>query len=191
MKRFFSYIFILIGISALSLTGYMVWQRNSPTRLAFNIQSYPKSETIVVKRQPRRVVLKKVGIDLPVIPASLTNGKWDATLDGVSYLQTSVIPGEEGNSILYGHNWRNLLGNLTNARPGQEILIEYDDKSKAVFTIEYTAEVSPNETHILNPSEDKRITLYTCSGFLDSKRFVVVALLDDGKTEKLTAKSLQ
>ena len=43
--------------------------------------------------------------------------------------------------------------------------------------IEYTQVVTPDQTHILAPSDDRRVTLYTCTGFLDRKRFVVTATL--------------
>lgn len=177
MKRFFSYTFIIIGLLSLVFTSYLIWQRNSPRRLAFDISSYKVKNTISVKRLPKRITIKKLDIDLPIYPATLLNGQWEASTEGVSYLQSSVIPGELGNSILYGHNWRNLLGNLPNAHPGQEVIIEFDDHSKEKFMIEYTTIVSPKNINILDPSDDTRLTLYTCTGFLDSKRFVVVALL--------------
>ncbi|MBI2611522.1 sortase [Candidatus Gottesmanbacteria bacterium] len=177
MKRFFSYTFITIGLLSLIFTSYLVWQRNSPRRLSFDINTYPSKNTLAVKRLPKRITIKKLGIDLPIYPATLAKGQWEASTEGVSYLSSSVIPGEVGNSILYGHNWTNLLGNLPNARPGQEIVIEFDDRSIKKFTIKYTTVVSPTDFQILDPSNDVRLTLYTCTGFFDSKRFVIVALL--------------
>ena len=45
------------------------------------------------------------------------------------------------------------------------------------FLVEYTSVVDPNQTYILSQTKDKGITLYTCTGFLDTKRFVVTATL--------------
>jgi sortase (surface protein transpeptidase) len=50
-----------------------------------------------------------------------------------------------------------------------------NDGVKKEFKVEYTATVDPSQTYIIDNTKDTRITLYTCTGFLDSKRFVVVA----------------
>ncbi|MBI3341892.1 sortase, partial [Candidatus Curtissbacteria bacterium] len=36
-------------------------------------------------------------------------------------------------------------------------------------------EVTPESIDIINATTDSRLTVYTCSGFLDSARFVVIA----------------
>ena len=58
---------------------------------------------------------------------------------------------------------------------GDEIKIVYDGGAEKSFEVFFTQVVGPNQSSILNPTEDRRITLYTCSGFLDQARFVVVA----------------
>jgi len=107
----------------------------------------------------------------------MINDEWETTDKGVSFLDTSAIPGQLGNSIMYGHNWNSLLGNLKNVSPGQKI--EIIDKNGLVteFIVEIVQEVDPSNSDILAPTNDKRLTLYTCSGFLDSKRLVVTAFL--------------
>lgn len=89
------------------------------------------------------------------------------------------MPGEPGNSILYGHNWTSLFGNLPKTKPGERVDIGFSDGSMQQFIVEYTSIVSPDEIEIIEQTEDTRITLYTCTGFLDSKRFVVVAKLPE------------
>jgi len=71
------------------------------------------------------------------------------------------------------------LGNLEKAKSGQVIEIEFKNGEKKHFLIQRLATVWPDQKSVLYPSEDKRITLYTCTGFLDSKRFVVVATTQD------------
>ena len=93
----------------------------------------------------------------------------------MSYLATSPLPGHKGNSILYGHNWKSLLLDLPKVKPGQSVFITNHNGTKQRFIVEYTAVVDPSQTYIIDATNDTRITLYTCTGFLDSKRFVVVA----------------
>ena len=61
-------------------------------------------------------MIKDLGIDLPVIPAKAKNNHWDTTDNGVSYLLSSPVPGDTGNSIFYAHNWASLFGNFASAR---------------------------------------------------------------------------
>ena len=46
---------------------------------------------------------------------------------------------------------------------------------QTVIHIKADKEVKPNAVEILESADDSRLTIYTCSGFLDTARFVVVA----------------
>ncbi len=167
---------IIIGVMCLIYAGALYAQRNSPTRLNFN--KYDSQEPVIYdKIQPSRLIISDVGIDLPVVPSQIKDGQWETTNVGVSYLSTSPLPGDRGNSIMYGHNWTNLLGPLVRVKPGDTFTIEFTNQEKRTFTIAGVMTVSPDQTHILNPTNDRRITLYTCTGFMDSKRLVIVAVL--------------
>ena len=96
---------------------------------------------------------------------------------GLSYLSSSPIPGEWGNSILYGHNWPNLFGPLKKIQKGDPVEVELSSGQTRTFEVVMTDTVTPNQTHILSKTDDVRLTLYTCTGFLDRNRFVVTARL--------------
>lgn len=180
MQKFVGNIFILLGIFLILFSGYMLWERQNPNRLKFD-NYMPSSRFNLENDQvssPIRLEIKDLGINLPIVPANRNEKYWETTSEGVSYLTSSPIPGQIGNSIFYGHNWASLLGKLTKAKPGQNITIYYEDGSVKVFPIKYTQTVKPNQTEILGNTEDKRITLYTCSGFLDRERFVVTAIFE-------------
>ena len=129
----------------------------------------------IKKNLPVRLIIKNLNIDLPIFSAKVIGQNWQTTSLGVSWLDISPHPGEIGNSIMYGHNWTNLLGNLIYAKPGQEIEIKYSDGKSKIFFIDKTAEVSPNDVSVLAQTKDQRVTIYTCIGFLDEKRLVIVA----------------
>lgn len=173
--RIFSAFFILLGIITLIFASYLYIQRINPYKLSFN--NAPQVEYKTTSAIPIRVMINDLSIDVPVKMAKKEGNKWQSFSDAISFLSSSPIPGDEGNSILYGHNWKNLLGDLKKARVGQEIKIIFSNGSEKSFVTGFIQEVSPDQTSILDKSMDSRITLYTCSGFLDSKRFVVVATL--------------
>jgi LPXTG-site transpeptidase (sortase) family protein len=180
--KFLAHLLILIGILCCLCSAYFFWMRTDPHRLAFTNYQPAKVAVKQSKSAPQRIIIKDLAIDLPIIPSKITNNSnWETTDNGASYLTSSPLPGQKGNSIIYAHNWASLFGGLTAAKPGQKIEITYADGSKKKFVVEYTSIVSQNEASILAPSKDKRITLYTCSGWFDTKRFVVVAVLDDKK----------
>jgi|SRR3989344_4056805 len=174
MKSFASKICLILGIQFVLFAGFLYWQRITPQRLAFTSVEASASVSSAIK--PTRITIPSLAIDLPIFPAENTSG-WQVHKNGVSYLSSSVVPGEKGNSILYGHNWPNLLGDLPKITPDSTIEITYSDGTKNVFVVSATQEVSPKDTSVLAKTDDQRVTLYTCTGFLDSKRFVAVAML--------------
>ncbi len=164
---------IFSGLLLLLFGAYLVFQRYSPKTIEFNnlkVVSASSSNLI-----PVRIIIPSQKIDEGIYGAKITNGQWETTDKGISYLLSSPVPGARGNSILYGHNWISLLGKLTNMKPGQTIQIVLNNGQTRTFVIQFTSVVDPNETHILAQTKDSRITIYTCTGFLDSKRFVAVA----------------
>lgn len=173
--NFLSRTLIFAGILLLFFGGYLIFQRYNPKQLSFrNFNGYANSASGAL---PQKIIVPSLKIELPIYPAKISGNSWEATTKGVSYLVSSPVPGETGNSILYGHNWASLLGSLPKIVPGEAIEIVFGKGEKKTFIVEHTSIVAPSQTDILAPSSDTRLTLYTCTGFLDSKRFVATALL--------------
>ena len=182
MKRKFANLLILGGLILLFVGAYLVWERNSPRRVSFDTPPPPQSTNLIswnpsAEGRPVGIKIPSIDRELPIVPSKINNNVWETTKIGVSYLSTSPVPGEIGNSVLYGHNYPNLLKDLTKVKVGDEIVIIFENGGEKKFEVRFTQEVGPNQSSILNPTDDRRITLYTCSGFLDSKRFVVTAFL--------------
>jgi len=182
MRKILSNLFIVLGIFLFIFGGYLVWERNAPQRISFDSPPLEQKGSLVDAKvlpegKPVRIKMPSIHKELAIIPSRIVDNRWESTKKGVSYLETSPIPGEVGNSILWGHNYPNLLKDLTKVEVGDEITIVFENGGEKIFIVHFTQEVGPNQSSILNPTEDNRITLYTCSGFLDSKRFVVTALL--------------
>jgi LPXTG-site transpeptidase (sortase) family protein len=173
--KFAAKLLIIIGIVCYVLGIYLIWQRNNPTNPALSYEESYKAFDL--PNPPVRITIKDVGIDLPIYPAKTNNGKLETTTKGASYVKSSPLPGEVGNSIIYAHDWVSLFGPLVQVHPGDTIEVEYADKTKKDFIVQSTTVVPYSKSDILSTTKDRRITLYTCTGFFDSERFVVVALL--------------
>lgn len=170
-----SRLLIVCGLILIFFALLLFYQRNNPSRISFadyaQAQSKSRSEIF-----PTRVQIERVGIDLPLYPSEIVNGKWGDTKKGASYLLTSPVPGEDGNSVIYAHNYPVLFGSLTKTVVDDTVTITYSDGTSKKFVIVATKIVDPTDTGVIGKSPEKRLTLYTCTGFLDSKRFVVSAI---------------
>jgi len=126
---------------------------------------------------PARLLIPSLKVDLPVVESEIIDGVWSVSSSGVSHLSQSVSPGLPGNSIFYGHNWRRLLGNLKKIKLNDEITLSEKTGRSLTFSVAGITEVDPEDVSILDSSSNAAITIYTCSGFMDSKRLVVTGIL--------------
>jgi len=178
VRNRFSSLLVFLGVICLLYGSYLAYLRYAPGKLAF--ASYPAESSAEYSLQhaaPTQLHIPSMEVNLPVVPSTITGNRWETSNTGVSHLSLSPVPGEKGNSILYGHNRAYLLGNLHKIEPGETIQITFSDNTVKSFIVEYTRIVNPDEVEVIEQTDDIRITLYTCTGFLDLKRFVVVAKL--------------
>jgi LPXTG-site transpeptidase (sortase) family protein len=169
---------LILSIFCYLVFGYFLWQRYSPSSLSFLTLpdvTYASTKDVL----PSRIVIDAIDINHPVIPAEIIGEKWQTTKDGISYLTSSPLPGDVGNSILYGHNWGRLLGRLQTIEAGDIIEIYFTNYTAKRFMVDTKQIVKTDNTEVLKSTTDQRITLYTCTGFLDRDRLVVTALLTD------------
>lgn len=174
--KLLSWFFIIQALSLAMVGLYELYLNQAPTQLAFNNYVYTQSDDISGVT-PSRISISSLGIDLPIYSETIKNNVWPTTYSGAAYLASSPLPGNKGNSIIYAHDFRDLFGPLVNAKIGDKVVVTYPNHTKKTFIIAYTSIVSPSESSILAPSKDSRITMYTCTGLFDSKRFVAVAIL--------------
>lgn len=174
---FFASLFRLLGIISLLLAGVLLVRRYVPATPSFNVTvSGEQPSESEGELAPVRLEIPDLGVNLPVFPATITEGEWETTKNGVSFLTSSSVPGTRGNSVFYGHNTPNLLGKLSRIQPGSRLVVAGQDGSQITYTVLFTATVTPNQTHILDQTEDERLTIFTCAGLFDQKRFVAVAV---------------
>ncbi len=124
---------------------------------------------------PSKITIPTLSLQLPVEPTLIKNSTWPTSQTGVSFLENSGKLGSGGNLIFYGHNWKNLLGNLHKVKVGENIVLHGQNGQDFTYAISHIATVAATDVSILADTSDERITLYTCIGFLDQKRLVVVA----------------
>ncbi|MBP7842385.1 sortase [Candidatus Woesebacteria bacterium] len=120
-------------------------------------------------------------VDTPISEQVLIDTNWTISETDASYLRQSAQPGQPGNIIIYGHNTREILGNIRALKGTEIITITTKNGEKHRYKVSLITEVDPDQTEYLLPTNEETLTLYTCSGFLDKKRFIVQAkpILDE------------
>lgn len=123
---------------------------------------------------PQRILIPKSEIDLEVAAAKVKNGKWEVFEDKAGFGIGSALPGTMGNTVIFAHARKGQFLNLKNVKLGDEILI-FTKEAWYSYKISEIKEVGPRDTSVISSTNDETLTLFTCSGFADSKRLIVVA----------------
>jgi sortase A len=171
-----SFLFLVISLGLFAAAGFAVWERfYDPNRLAiFGQGNSPSNKAPASASAPARLDIPSLGLSHEVLPAEVKGNSWPSTKSGVSYLLSSAEVGA-GNTVIYGHNWPRILGNLSKLKVGESIKLTTQGGSEVTYVVYETRTVDPHTVSILDPSTDPILTLYTCSGLFDSKRLVVFA----------------
>lgn len=126
------------------------------------------------KLPPDRIIIPSANIDLSVQEAKVVNGYWEVFPDRAGFGLGSAYPGEIGNQVIFAHARQGLFLPLKKVVLKDKIFIATKTK---LFTYQITAikDVYPNNIDVIGLTNEKTLTLYTCTGFSDSKRLIVIA----------------
>lgn len=167
----------LVGITmfVLGILGFTIPKTDD---LAFSDPPpsfYSTPSTVTDSFEPKRIRIPELGIDVSVEKSWIIDGKWEISKTTASYLENSGKIGETGNAVFYAHNTKPLFKNLVKSVVGQIIIVSNDKGEEKQFVIKTIRVVDPTEVSILKQGNFHEITLYTCTGFNNSKRFIVKA----------------
>jgi LPXTG-site transpeptidase (sortase) family protein len=161
---------------------------------SYNPETQSQRQVVIDKdyKNDMSVTVESVGIKDIVISSNVESSN-EAVYNqylkrGVAHFKGTPLPGDGGNSFIYGHSAvesffsRNrdlpetIFSRLNNIDIGQKVVVKRDDK-----VLEYTVRnkkiVEPDDFSILQPVHNKEtITLMTCWPLgLGTKRLIVVA----------------
>lgn len=162
---------LFLGLLFISI--FSIWRYHQVRILSFNTDSVSQFESSGVK--PRYIKSYPVGVDIEIGDATIKDGVWAILPDSASYLLGSAGLGDNGNIIVYGHNRDSILGPIRWMKVGQKIEVEGNDGKIYQYEVTKTDTVDPDNLEYIKPTNTETLTIYTCTGFLDSKRFIVIA----------------
>ena len=121
-----------------------------------------------------RITIPGVSIDLPVSSSKVINGYWEVFEDRAGWGEGSGYPGELGNQVIFAHAREGLFLPLKDVELGMPIYV-LAEGGWFDYEIKEVREVTPDQIEVIAPTDDEILTLYTCSGYDDSKRLIVTA----------------
>lgn len=127
-----------------------------------------------IKSSPIRIIIPELNIDIPVKEAKVVNGFWEVFPDVAGFGTGSAYPDEAGNQVIFAHARKGLFLSLKDAKVGEMIYI-FTKERRFTYKIVDIKEVLPSQTEVIASTNTAILTLYTCSGFADSKRLIVKA----------------
>lgn len=131
---------------------------------------------------PSRLRIPVMFLDSRVEEVKLNMGEWQVSPMDVGHHEGSGVPGQVGNVVLAGHRDINsaLFRELDRLQPGDEVFVS-NALGEYRYLVEESLVVSPRQVEVMDPTDDKRVTLITCTPIgLATQRLVVIAKLDEG-----------
>ena len=172
ISQFFA---ILLIIAGAGLIFYSTLQGNGWQTASRVEPESDQEQTTQESPKPAKIFIPQLKRTLEISDGFIKDNRWTVSSTGVSYLTTSGNLGQAGNVVLYGHNTKDVLGSLWKVQVGDVVEVTDSGGNIRKYEIFERKEVKPNAVEILESADDERLTIYTCSGFLDTARFVVIA----------------
>lgn len=145
-----------------------------PIKIDKNLLNIPKEKDKAKRQPPVRIIIPSIGTDIPVKEAKIVKGYWEVFPDMAGFGEGSAYPDETGNTVIFAHARPGLFLPLREAKVGQEVIVLSKDRWFN-YRIVDIKEVFPSQTESIVSTQEAVLTLYTCSGFADSKRLIVRA----------------
>ncbi|KKS95017.1 MAG: Sortase family protein [Microgenomates group bacterium GW2011_GWC1_43_13] len=166
------YILIFLGFALISFGGINYYR--------VRILSFSKVPEAAAKSTensdiPVEIIIPSVEIDLPVEAGQIKDGVWLTSDSAATFLNTSTVPGSGGNTVIYGHNKKVILGNLPYLSLGQKIIVKTQSGKIHTYEVFQKDFVGPDRVDLVSPTSSAELTVYTCWGLFDSQRVVVKA----------------
>lgn len=146
--------------------------------LSFGANPYANSQSMAIDAGlvPTKITMNSAKIDLVVEAGQIVDGVWQISYKNATYLTGSSLPTKNGNVVIYGHNKKAIFGKLPLVKRHDEITVTVKDGREFKYKVSDVITVTPDQIDTVSPTDYPILTIYTCTGFLDSKRLVVKAI---------------
>lgn len=166
---------LFTGLFLLLFSGF--YYLNQTIQLTYFVPNTPTdlSKMATTSPLPVEISIPSVSLTLPVSETNISNNTWQIAEKGASHLAVSASPSEAGPVIMYAHNTDNKFGPIRWLKKGDEIIITTMDNKIHTYAVTDMVTTDPSALSVFFTRNEETLYLFTCVGFADLKRFVVIA----------------
>lgn len=174
------YLFIL------SLVLYASWsilQKNSENKIDIksllakvtneDLSHKTNFEEEIFSGRPDKLLIPSLEINVDVEEGNYmsTTKTWNISDKGAFFAVNTALPNNlSGQTMIYGHNSKNIFGKTKNLKVGDQLFLYTDNQLVFEYTYDSSSEVKPQDTSLFSYEGKPKLTLITCTGFLNKKR---------------------
>lgn len=196
LRKIIGYVFLSIGIIGIvgSLYVSYIGEKNNKEMMSnFEWNNVLNNEDVVDIAESDKddadknlfqsnviaiVNVPDVDIRYPVVEGTTA----DILKKSLGHFEGTALPGEVGNFCVAGHrnsSYARYFNRLDEVNIGDEIIVE-TRTNKYTYIVTKTFKIHENQTEVLDQTDDKKITLITCTnGYKPKYRIVVQGLLKE------------
>lgn len=133
----------------------------------------PKPEIKVIAGKPNRILIPRLGTDLPVTDGNYDPQKktWTLSDNHAHYAVPSMLPNDrEGNTLIYGHKYDWVFGGLKNLQPGDTMQLFGDNGHVFTYVYQSTVALKPDDNTVFRYDGKPSVSVQTCSGRWNENR---------------------
>ncbi len=168
-------VLVFSGLFLLLFAGF--YYLNQTIQLAYFVPdvSVVTSKKIIKNPAPVDIEIPALNLALPVTQTEISGNTWEIAENSISHLKVSANPKDPGPIIMYGHNRNNAFGPIRWLNRGDTIIVTTADNKIHQYTVVETVQTDPDELSVFFDRDHEALYLFTCDGFMDLKRYIVIA----------------
>lgn len=151
---------------------------------SLNLQNIPTEPVVterpVISGKPVRVVVERIGLDLPVGEGNYNpaDGSWTLANDKAFFAMPSMLANDQmGNTIIYGHNIKKVFKPLAGMIEGDKVIVYTDNGHMFAYSYLQKSDIKPNDISFFQADSEPTLILQTCEGtFSEWRRMYTLRL---------------
>ena len=155
-----------------------VYLQNTTSKISKTITDTKNTARNTISGEPIRIVIPQLSIDNNIIKGTYNSHSlvWTLSNYDAIYDSSSILPNNKtGETIIYGHIYGSIFGNLLNANRSDVAYVYTNNKHVFVYSYKSNTVVKPTNTSILYTHSKKPIlVLITCDNWYATSRKVVI-----------------
>lgn len=160
--------FLIAPILKTSIATYQLSKSPAPEYFA----------EMTIDKSPLFPTKVKIADQSPVDVAAgfYEDGQWSLDQSAALFLVSSAVPNlNAGNTIIYGHNTNHIFGGLKKLSGNEIIELTLANGEVRSYQVKKIEIVKPEQISVLKQTDYPELTIYTCTGWLDSQRLIIKA----------------